>query len=64
MRSWLIELRKSKNCTQQDIADAVGVTRQMIGAIENGEATPSVVTAQAIGKKLNFPWTRFFDEKV
>lgn len=61
MRDWFTELRKKANLTQQNIADEVGITRQMISAIENGDADPSVGTAKALGELLNFSWTRFFE---
>lgn len=61
MRDWFIELRKKSNLTQQNIADQIGVTRQMISAIENGDAEPSVSTAKLLGELLNVPWTRFFE---
>jgi len=61
MRDWFTELRKKANLTQQNIADEVGITRQMISAIENGDADPSVTTAKALGDLLNFSWTRFFE---
>ena len=61
MRDWFTELRKKAHVTQQNIADEVGITRQMISAIENGDADPSVTTAKALGDLLNFSWTRFFE---
>ena len=61
MRKWLLNIRKGENMTQQDIADRSGVTRQMISAIENGEAMPSVDTAKTIAEVLGFDWTRFFE---
>lgn len=61
MREWFVVLRKKSNLTQQNIADEIGVTRQMISAIENGDAEPSVTTAKSLGNLLNFPWTRFFE---
>lgn len=63
MRKWLIQLRKEKNLTQQDIADKIGITRQMISAIENGEASPGIKTAKALGAILNFDWTKFYDKQ-
>lgn len=38
-------LRKERKETQQDLADAVGVTRQTVIAIEKGNYTPSVALA-------------------
>lgn len=61
MRFWLVEARKAKNLTQQNVAKNIGVTRQMISAIENCTASPSVLVAKAIGKLLDIEWTRFFE---
>lgn len=38
-------LRKEANLTQQQLADAVGVTRQTIIAVEKGNYVPSVTLA-------------------
>ena len=38
-------LRTQKGVTQEELADAVGVTRQTIIAIEKGNYTPSVLLA-------------------
>lgn len=64
MREWLIELRKQKKLSQQELADKVGVTRQMISAIENGDATPSVPKAQIIGELLGCEWTKFYEKEA
>ncbi len=61
MREWLIEFRKTMNLTQKQVAEKCNITRQMVSAIENGEATPSVTVSKALAKTLNFNWTRFFD---
>ena len=39
------ELRKERGATQEELAEAVGVTRQTIIAIEKGNYTPSVALA-------------------
>lgn len=49
-------LRKSKKATQQELADAVGVTRQTVIAIEKGNYTPSVSLALSLA--------HFFDTHV
>ena len=38
-------LRKKRGITQEDVATAIGVTRQTIIAIEKGNYTPSVLLA-------------------
>jgi putative transcriptional regulator len=47
--------RKVLNVTQQDLADAVGVTRQTIIAIEKGNYTPSVLLALKISTHFKKP---------
>lgn len=42
--------RKNKGLTQQELADAVNVTRQTIIAIEKGNYVPSVVLALNIAQ--------------
>ena len=61
-RNWLIEARNNKGLTQSDVASRLGLTRQMISAIEKG-STPSVQTAMKMGEVLGFDWTRFFVEE-
>jgi putative transcriptional regulator len=43
-------LRAIKNITQEDLASALGVTRQTILAIENGKYNPSLDLAFKIAK--------------
>ncbi len=46
------ELRTEKGMTQQELADKVGVSRQMIGQIERGSRTPSIVLGRDIAVAL------------
>ena len=43
-------LRNNKSITQENLAKAIGVTRQTIIAIEKGNYTPSVLLALRIAK--------------
>jgi len=45
--------RAAKDMSQQDLADAVDVSRQTIHAIEKGDYNPSVNLCIAICKALN-----------
>ncbi|MEI3600294.1 MULTISPECIES: helix-turn-helix transcriptional regulator [unclassified Oceanobacillus] len=47
------ELRARFRWTQQDLADAIGVTRQTIGLIEKGDYSPSVTMALKIANAFN-----------
>lgn len=58
----LKEARTKKNMTQQELADKVGVARQTISMIENGENQPSVELAKKISKVLKIKWYRFFGD--
>ena len=44
--------RAALGWTQQDLADAIGATRQTVGLIENGIFNPSLKLCLAIAKAL------------
>jgi len=44
------ELRKSKKVTQDELAEAVGVTRQTIISLENGKYNASLVLAHKLAQ--------------
>lgn len=46
----VFQFRSKKNITQEELAKAVGVSRQTIIAIEKGNYTPSVLLALKIAK--------------
>ncbi len=54
------ELRKELNVRQEDLAKAVGVTRQTIIAIEKGNYTPSVLLALKIAGFFKKPVGEIF----
>lgn len=41
----VLELRTQKGVTQEELADALGVSRQTVIALERGRYTPSVLLA-------------------
>lgn len=53
--------REERNLTQEKLAEIIKVDRTTITKIEKG-VTPSVKTAKAIAKILEFDWTMFFGE--
>ena len=62
LRNWLKELRVSKNLTQENLANLIGISRTMITEIENGNASPSIQSAKKIAYILGFSWIKFFDD--
>ena len=53
-------LRDKKGITQEDLAEATGVTRQTIIAIEKGNYTPSVLLAINLAKFFKVPVEKVF----
>lgn len=53
MKNRLEELRKARGIRQEELAAALGVSRQTIGSLENGRYNPSI--------QLAFKIARFFD---
>ncbi|QVI35488.1 transcriptional regulator [Lacticaseibacillus chiayiensis] len=52
MENKIRTLRTRQNLTQQELADAVNVTRQTINAIENNKYDPTLSLAFALAKQL------------
>ena len=48
----LVERRKAKGWTQQDLARACGLTQSVIGRIESKRSVPTLVTLQKIVSAL------------
>jgi len=56
----LQKIRKDQGITQQSVAEAVGVTRQTIIAIEGGNYTPSVLLALKLAHYFKVPVEELF----
>jgi len=54
------DLRKEQSVTQQDLADAVGVTRQTIISLENGKYNASIQLAHKIAKYFSLTIEQVF----
>lgn len=52
--------RAERRLTQQQLADAVGVSRQTINAIESGKFVPSTVVALKIARAFERPVEEIF----
>ena len=56
--------RAALDMSQQQLADAVGVSRQTINAIEKGDYNPTIKLCLAICKTLNKTLDELFWEKT
>lgn len=55
MRTRIRELRKARKMSQEDLADAVGTTRQTITSIETGKYIASLPLAWRIAQEFGLP---------
>ena len=53
MKNRLEEIRKQRNVRQEELAEALEVSRQTIGSLENGRYNPSIILAFKIAKYFN-----------
>jgi putative transcriptional regulator len=52
--------RAERQMSQQELARAVGVSRQTISSIENGQYTPSALLAFRVAQALDMPVDQVF----
>lgn len=60
IKNKLRDYRRQAKLRQEDLAAAVGVTRQTIIAIEKGGYTPSLELAFKLAKRFNKPLEKIF----
>ena len=53
-------MRKSKNISQNDLADELSVSRQTVNSIENGKFDPSLTLAIKLTKYFKVPLEEIF----
>lgn len=56
MKNRLEGIRKAKGITQEELANALEVSRQTVGSLENGRYNPSIILA--------FKIARFFEVSI
>ncbi|RZJ03758.1 MAG: transcriptional regulator [Brevundimonas sp.] len=62
MNNRLKVLRAERNWSQADLADALGVSRQTVNALETGRYDPSLPLAFRIAKVFGHPIESIFSE--
>ena len=60
VRNRVKDLRAEKGWTQQELADAVGVSRQSINSIERNRYVPSLPLALAFARVFRVPMEEIF----
>jgi putative transcriptional regulator len=62
MKNRIRELRTERNLSQTGLADALGVSRQTVNAIENGRYDPSLPLAFTIARVFDLAIEEIFDD--
>jgi len=57
----IAKLRSKQKISQQELADAIGVSRKTISTVETGRFTPSVVIALKMARYFEVPVERIFE---
>ena len=60
VKNRLEELRKEKGIRQEELAEALEVSRQTIGSLENGRYNPSIMLAFKIARYFNLSIEEIF----
>lgn len=58
----LLEYRKLHDMSQQDLADILGTTKQVISRYETGQREPKISVAKQYSEKLNLPLSFFLGD--
>ena len=61
MHNEVRDLRTERGLSQQELGDAMGVSRQTINSIEKGRYTPSLPLAIALARYFGKPVEEIFD---
>ena len=60
LKNILEELRKQRGIRQEELAEALEVSRQTIGSLENGRYNPSILLAFKISRYFGLPIEEIF----
>ena len=62
MKNRLEELRKQQGVRQEDLAQALGVSRQTVISLEKGKYNPSLALAFKLARYFAMPIEEIFDD--
>ena len=60
MKNRIEEIRKARGVNQEELAKALGVSRQTISSLENGRYNPSIELAYKLSKYFGMTIEEFF----
>jgi putative transcriptional regulator len=60
LKNHLEKIRKERGIKQEDLANALEVSRQTIGSLENGRYNPSIILAFKIARYFNMSIEEIF----
>ena len=60
LKNRLEAIRKERGVRQEELADALAVTRQTISSLENGRYNPSIILAFKIARHFEMPIEEIF----
>jgi len=60
----LKQIRQEKNLSQEDFANLLGTSKQVISRYETGQRTPKITIAQQYADKLNVPLSFLIDDQL
>lgn len=60
-REHLIQARRQKGYTQEDVAKLVRISRVAYNRIERGKMNPSIPVAKKIGEVVGMEWPDLYD---
>ena len=64
MKNRLEELRKQRAIRQEDLAQALGVSRQTVISLEKGKYNPSLALAFKLARYFGLPIEAIFDDSA
>lgn len=62
MTTYIQKKRAVRGMTQQELADAAGISRTCLSLIENGMAEPKIETMKKVGDALGVRWQELIEE--
>ena len=62
MKNRLEELRRQRGIRQEDLAQALGVSRQTVISLEKGKYNPSLALAFRLARYFGMPIEAIFDD--